>query len=1497
MDDSDPSCGGVFQLSCNEEWNEEWHHTIIGDHLDQKWLSRKVSWHFLYQYLTAQQRSFITGHWDFHVPRRLFRKHLEQGTLDDVKMMAESHSNALCFFEWSGRSFLAHPSGECLNELVIEEVQRSLTPDNIKATFKTMLRYDFKSPIVKIRASCVAFTSVAQEPLIAVQLAVPEVAIFRFDQRGTNVLRDGQNAEVYISLVEHLRFKAHVKSFCWDERPSTGRDTQSLVILNVDGTLSLWTGNDKSRILRSDSAAKDVCPPYIFSRADQSVSSITKMTGVGEAEVEDNQLPNYGNRLCFSGHPSSVLVMTADAVDLVDFSKSAATQTKLLRIYKPMTTEEGLLLRQKKQFDNILAERQAFFERYFDVEKQAKRTAAAKAAVKKDEGDSSGIQVKSESGDSRVKKESNADGTTVKQEKKPRVKRTGRQNDAGDDGEDDEGFHSTAQIRLAMQEHGFDGAHDPIFRFYTPMMAVFEPEYDAMRADGPTLRLAQHEMLRDIASHPTRPYLFAILTTMRICLFDERSPQEPVIQWRHHLVRTRRSLFERRILFSPECPQTIQFVVPPPHLQELDSLDGKFFIIASNSLHSEVFTLDHGPSASVDPDFEKMAETMDHNEPLPTEKELKRQVDAELLKLMDSIVRDVTRPELARPSYTMPPKLLNFFIPPPSSVRLLGLGQTAFRNPIPTLEQVDYLNVENMRRSMQKDKLNLATTAQVGLWSYDKGAKALSMLMVRCDARGNLFAQILPLMTTESDRDSIRAMSEQDHSSKTAESDSGSESGSRSSASSPANSDSESDSSSSDSRASLPRPNQEDIDSSTESSSDDSSASDNEGSVARRFSLNQPHSSMTGARRLVDKRHRLTERNEATADVMDIDAGYLASATFDFRPPLVPHYKFAPDLENAHVAKLKQGDKAIYERLSSWAKTGNQHDRLLLRSVRQRLNPYTGELEPPHPAFDDPANAEAPNSFGTTVAGDVEYEVDSDYRTDSPASASDSGSENPDKPAKVRPGKRQAGDQPPIPRAKRAKTMQPIAPDTVHLCQSQINFVYEHLPQILAADTPTIDEIEPIDLMGAFDVVFPDLNSAIRIFGRAKAFILLPFRGLRSTADIYRQLSANHAIHPYYFPIAFLRATLSHLVSTGSLDYVSIRGTHEGTMLYSRSSDKSDAALEARRHELMQSDALCHFMTIYDELDLFAVCMEGEEDVHAQYILGHTKTPFWKPVPANKDATTVSAASSRFDRAPYPPPAPELVRPTEDASMEMEPLMATQSLALTQSGFFSSQVPRYASILPSQLSRESSFVASLPPHLAPMLTNPALARASSSLFSSQLQFSAAQPSSTSMNLDQSTGPLDTSVVEPTQEMDGLASQRTYTPFVGANSVTDRKKTQAELDLLMSQGLNKTTDVDAQQSQIWEMLQTQQMQDAADLEYQLEREEAEAKMQEMERKKLKAEASIEKTNAPGTKPQLMAVLLKKWEDAYSNPDHLASVAKARALLRTDSQNAPAASHKR
>lgn len=1503
LDDSDPSCGGVFQLSLNEDWNEEWHHTLISDHLDRKWLSRNASWQALYTYLTTMARSFVMSHWDIHVPRRLFRRRLNEATLDEVKLMAESHSNALCSFEWSGRSFLAHASGECLNELLIEEVQRSLTPDNVGATFKTVLRYDFKSPIVKIRASCVTFSSAAQEPLIAVQLSAPEVAVFRFDLPAVKLNREFRHTEVYISLVEHLRFKSHIKSFCWDERPSTGRDTQSLVILMVDGTLSLWTGNDNSRILRSDAAAKQYCSPYIFTRAEQTVSSITKLTGVGEAEVEDNQLPNYGNRLCYSGHPSCVLVLTADGIDLVDYSKSASTQTKLIRVYRPVSNEEGVLMRQKKQFDSILAERKEFFERYL-VEARAKRA----GGVKKEDPHATGNSA------SKVKSD-----PAIKEEKtNPRTRRNTRnRNQNMDEDEDEEEFHSTAQIRLAMQEHGFDGAHDPAYRFYTPIMSAFEAEYDAMRADGPTFRLAQHELLRDIAAHPTRPFLFAILTTMRICLFDERAPQEPILQWRHHLVQTRRSLFERRILFSPECPQTIQFVLPSPQLQELESLDGKFFIIASNALQSEVYTLDHGPSStSVDPNFEQMPENMDQNEPLPTEKEMKRQLDAELLKLMDSIVRDVTRPELARPSYTMPPKLLNFFIPPPSSVRLLGLAQTAFRNPIPTLEQVDYLNVEHMRRSLHRDKLNLATTAQVGLWSYGNGEKRLSMLIVRCDARGNLFSQILPMVTTEEDRDSIRAMSEQDNSEKTGESDRGSESdSSSSSSSSSSNSGSESESSSSsDSQASLPRPNQEDIDTSSESSSSDDSSSDSgdaQSTILRRFSLHQPHSSRVGARALVQNRKPLTERNEAMGDALEVDASYVTTAAYDFRPPLVPHYMFPSKLELARAARLVRED-GDYRKLEAQARTGNHYDRLMIRSVRQRLNPFTGELGDPHPAFDDPANAQADNGLGGgNVNGEVEYVIEHGSRKKTPtssyepseASSSTSSSSSTEQLLeeilelpKRKPGRPRKRKEPEAPNAreppprdrvpKHAKTLQPLAPDTVHLCQPQIDFVYENLQKILKAPTPAIEDVLPINFLSAFDVVYPDINSAIRVFGRAKAHILLPFRGLRSTADIYRQLTENKAIHPYYFPIAFLRATLSHLVSVGSLDYLSIRGTHEGTMLYTKSAEKDDSVIQARRHELMQSDALCHFMTIYDELDLFAVCMGGEEDVHAQYIIGKTKSPAWKPVPSIKEETTVPAASARFPRAPYPPPAPELVRPAEESNMETEPLMATQSLALTQSGFLSSQVPRYASAAASQISREPSFIASLPPHLAPMLTNPALARASSSLFSSQLQFSTAQPSSASMDLDQSTLQLDSSVMDATQEIDAFASQRAFTALVGANAPTGRKKTQAELDLLTQQGSDKTTDLAAQQSQIWEMLETQQMQEQADLEYKQAREENEAKLEEMAKKKFRQDSSIEKTNAPGTKPQLMAVLMKKWEDAYTDPNHAASVAKTRALLRAD-----------
>lgn len=1410
------------------------------------------------------------------MPRRLFREHLNASMLDEVKIMTEAHANALASFEWCGRSFLAHPSSDTLNELIIEEVSRSLNPESMKTTFKTIMRFDLKSPIVKIRASGSTFPSENLQPLLAVQLAAPEVAIFRLElPPEPKVSNWKRSVAPRAYLTEHLRFKSHVKSICWDERLSTVRHTQSLVILNLDGALSLWSGTNQSRLLRSEAAAKDVCPPLFFVRAEQSLSDISKIPEVGTTAETDNTLPNYGNRLCFSGHPSCVLIMTANRVDLVDFSKSASTQSTLLRFFKPMPASEGAYMRQKGQFENVVDDHSQFLEKYFP-QMQGKASAKDKRRTKKE--------------DPSLKTEDVKPAPAAPHDGRKRSTLKKKAPLAGDASSDDEeAFRTTAELRLSMEERGLETS-DPMFRFYAPLMESFEAEFLALKAEGPTLRLAEHELLRDIAAHPTRPFVFAILTTMRVCIFDERSPDEPLCQWRHHLVKTRRSLFERRILFSPECPHSIQFVIPPVSLQDLGCLNGKSFVVVSNSLESEVFTIDHGPSAeSIDTDYDRTADKNEDFEPLPTQEEMKRQCDTEMLKLMDTIVRDVTRPELARPSHSLPPKVLHVFLPPPSTVRLLGMAHGAFRNPIPALEQVDYLNSANIKREISNDHVNIATTGQIGLWSFAKGEKRLSLLLTRCDVRGNLYSQLHPLVVNEDDRDTISAMLEEHQTGATAESHSGSDSDSsspRSRKSSRSGSDSDSNDSDS-SKASDPRANQEDVDTSDSSSESDSSASSSSDSgeaPLRPFLLNQPDLTTFSARRYTRRRLPLIETwNDATAESWTLDAVHVGSAAYDYRPPLVPHYKFSKEAEEGRLEVLRSAE-GDYDELEEMAKHYNHRDRLLSRAVRQRTNPFTGTLEPHHPALDEDSpvsaiiNEEAP--VMETDASESESTTDEDEDDDLQPGGSMASPSSKKRKREPKPKSNAA--------RKRFKTMQPLPPDTLHLCQSQIDFVYENLAQVLDRPGPLADDLKPIALLTVFDVVPADLSSMERIFDRVKLFILLPLKGLRSTADIYRQLISYKAIHPFYFPIAFLRATLAHLVARGSLDYISLRGVQEGTSIYNNAAtpiSEEISAEQARRHELMQNDALSHFMTMYDELDTFAVCTAGHEDVNAEYILGQTKTPSWKPVPSTLEKTTLSATTWRFPRAKYPPPAPEMMPVKQE--QEESPLFATQTFGPSQSVHFATQPIQSTAPTASQLDgvlREGSFWGSIPPQFAPMLANPALARASSSLFASQIPLAAFQAAPAPGNLDQSVNAMDSSVIDPTQELDAFASQRAFSTLLEANPFKERIKTQAELEVAVQEGLNTATDLATQQSQIWDLLQSQQVQEEAQLEYRLMREEAEKKKAELDKKKRRLTEPVEKTNAPGTKPQLMALLMRQWEDAYTESNHLATAAKARATLR-------------
>lgn len=1690
IDDSDPAQGGSFQLFQNYDYNEEWNRSIIRDYIDRTLPTSNPTWRKLSRLTDLQYRTTAVTHWDIDVPRKLMRSVLNSSTVDDTLAMTEQRANCLASFEWLGRSFLVHACGPALNEIRVQEIIQPLDPEDMKRTFKTLATHDLLSPVVKIRTSRQSYTSLKQAPMIAVQLSTPEIAIFSVEMvtpLGHQMQSKRQIPRVL--LCEHLRFKSHIRNFCWDERPSTVRDTQHLAILTIDGVLSTWQGTDKMRILRSETAAKEVCPPYHFGRPDQTVAGILKVAELGTESIGDDRKPNYGNRLCFSGHPSRLLVMTANSVDLIDFSKSASTQVPLIRFYKSMNDFEVRYARHKGQFENVHRERKEFIEKHFLGGKRIKPKNSRMNVVHN--GVRVQIDPKKEKGkeDKESENDSEDDGprtapNPVKNKNKRRAEKlkskfakkkkstkassdtsesNSSESSSDDDVEDEEGFQTTAQLRLEMLEEGREvDTADPIFHFYAPIVDLFDAEYEAMRADGPTFRLTADEILCDIVAHPTRPFLFAILTTMRICLFDERAPEAPLCQWRHHLVKSRRSLYERRIPFSHEFPHTIQFVTVPPALSDLPSLKGKSFIIASSSLTSEVFTIDNGPeSTSVDTNYDKMEDIDgDTFENLPTMSEQTRLNEETIAKLTDAIVRDITRPGSSVPLDINPSKRLNFFIPPPMCPRLVGRPQSVFRTQTPLLQEVDYLNSETIKRTLLPERSNIATTALVGLWSYGAAAKKRSdqparlpaLLAIRSDFKGNLFAQIHPFELDAADKEELETMvgeneSENESSSSSSEDSaerSKSRSGYSSDSSSESRSESGSDYESSSSKGSLPRPNQEDRDSDTSSSASSSSSSGSSSSSSSessddahpnpqrklgRFRLGQQPDVKLGLKRLVTLKAPLTEANDEIRAFRENNGSFLANAAYDLTIPAVPYYRFAPTVEKSRMKMilLRGHNYAGLHELTSGCST---IDLILNHAVRQRFNPLTGKLEPPMTAllskdisdnpekldsflkeYDDdvltyeppppepepepepvpeqsaspppnakiaPTDATAPEAppnpprpvpplgdefgdffpqdndddedfdgynseldiFFTHRAGrrarklalleaeqqkqqeellQQQQQQEDDYDPNASSMAEEDSmeeymDEDEDMPKRNKKKRPAPEDREELPFFKRIAThFQTLSPDTLYLCQPQIDYVYAHLAEVLETPVPRRD-LPPIDPATTLDVFPTDRSALQRIFDRVKREIFSHSLGVRSTADIFRALVDKALVHPYYFPVAFLRASLCYYVSKGQLEYISQRGLQESTSMYEDAKtnpNKDWASMAAKRHELMQTDALSYFITMYDELDTFAVTLKGTEDVDGLFILGPTKIPLWLPVPSAVEATTPKSVSWRAKRMPYPPPAPTPSAPNEqDVADE---IYATQTLQMTQSIPFGSQMTQRATsnLAQSQNRNERAplTASGVLPFFAPGSSNVAIARAASSLFcpTDMNSQSNAGGSAGSASGGHATMDLDESVA-PTQEsslMDHFASQRAFSSQIASSQVLQRVRTQAELDIQGAMASDKATDLETQQSQIMDLLQTQQLQEQEQTEANrilqrardaLQRDmsgDAEEDEEQRLAKKRKQEAkeartSAEKLNAPGTKRQLMACLLRQWEDAYSDPDHRASADKARQTLHASSR---------
>jgi hypothetical protein len=1170
---SDPFNGGVFQLFKNDDFNEEWNGTLVTDYI-QEWIGKhRNTAHPLFPIFSALERQYHAKFPDAQVPRRVIRASLNGTSVADSKLMTEPHAGSLANFRWRNRTFLIHPAGAILNNVHFDELKSDFEMESIGTSLKNIGRYDLKSPIKKIRPSR-AYYGDSQVPLVAVQVAVPELAIFKFespsDRKGNRPHSFGR-----VSLIEMLQFKTNIVAFCWDERPSTVRDTQSLIILTSDGAVYLWQGLDKVRLLRSREAAEDVCEPFHIIRPTQGVPSITKIADVGSALSDDGKLPNYGQRIFFSGNPSCVLILTANSIEKVDFSRSASTQETLLSLFKPPSAIDVRHMKLRGQYDNVTREKK---EHFGERKKQLLE-------------------------------------------------------------EDEEAFRTTAQIRLEAEELDRPISDNPIYKFYTPVLVPFDVEFEALKAQGPTIRMMQDEMVCDAVQHPTKPYRFAILTTIRVYLLDERKPDTPLIQWRHHLVKSRRSLYERRIPFSLEKPHTVQFLLPPNHLSHLNSLDDRTFVLINSSLESEIYTFDEGPSIeSVDRINEKTFDMEEENlARLPTYKDYKQQLEADLTIIMDSIVRETTKPKEAPAPVTESPQCLNYFIPPLNAPRLLGLPQKVFSNPVPLLQEVDHLNSEHITRLLADQTENIGATAIIGTWSFNNKKAHLSLMALRVDIRGHLFIQMHPLAIAEDDRESVDAAAAIYGSDNREESDSESDSSRTSDSSSSSSSSSKETSketSSSDSRS---------ISSFT---SIESKSLDLEQEKPRKASQGDPRFSLNQqtrprnfrpikSRYMSEFKGRLAKTPREIAVHTYFDVAPLARFSFDPNPAYHPNESFPESVEQARLKDILacEGD---YEALKKMVSGFSTHERSVYRAVRRRIDPYSQTLLPSETrdAHDeDEWDVSRPGQVTTEKKRRMEEDVDEEH----------------------------------APSSKRIVILRKLPEETLELTPTQFEFFLQHLEMVLddLEANPLMDP-PPIDAKLVLDALPTDLASMTRICARVARIILKPKKGIRTTAEIYRELLRTRSIHPLYFPICFLRSILSYYVNLGAIDYISMRGIDNGTEMYgSYESGTKKPWTEQTRRNYYNHDPYQYHIHFNDELDTFALNSNGVNDVELQYIIGETRTPKHEPIPKSIENSTF-VECWRAPRAPYPPPL--------DSNIEASPSLAaasqmdeTQTMLLTQS--------------------------------------------------------------------------------------------------------------------------------------------------------------------------------------------------------------------------------------
>jgi hypothetical protein len=790
------------------------------------------------------------------------------------------------------------------------------------------------------------------------------------------------------------------------------------------------------------------------------------------------------------------------------------------------------------------------------------------------------------------------------------------------------------------------------------------------------------------------------------------------------------------------------------------------------------------------------------------------------------------------------------------------------------LQEVDPLNSEHIARHITEQIQNISTAAIIGPWHFEGADAQLSLFTVRLDIRGHLFAQLHRIQIDADDKQAIEELQKQAEASR---SDSESDDGSQ-----------ESDSSASSSRSDSASPDSNHLNQSTSfESSDESSSSSSEApegyeqeNLPRiRPPVRQPpfklkqlgsyHLRKRGKHLWHRKKAVLTKPSSELPNHDVYDASPLARLVYDPRPGYHPNDSYPKVLEERRLKSILEceGD---YEKLKELVTTFSRRERHSYRAVKRRIDPTTQKLAPSETRFEDNpdwydvSDYRRLNPDGSTGASHMMDESVDDENVG--MSKEDGLGEDSEKTENAAPTGAKEGEEARFDRKRwmrwmrqskkkgtgaeeseddglehpaRKRVLRRLPEDMLDLSQVQYEYFLENLEDVLRDIDAEGDweerEVPPIDPRVVLDVFPIDRAAVERIVRRTLVVVLKPrSTALRTTAEMYRELVDKRLVHPLYFPPSFLRSILAFYVAKGNLDYVSLRGIQAPTEMMT---DRYPSGTEKpwTLHDRIQSrdrDPYMHYLNLNDELDGFVLNPTGLMDVDAEYFIGQTVTPRHEPIPANREKSTVSEFTWRSPRLVYPPTVEEVITTVSSSAFpsqqpEPEPSIYAQASRLDNSKGHSSAMS------------SSQF---MPPPTQP-----------TQQISSQANMFGSQSLGTHPSI-----PLNRS---------------TSLAFAPPSQTLSRQHTAAELRAERERIAARSGDLQSQQSQIMELLQTQQT--IADIH-------KEQEMKELDEDK-REETALEKLHAPANVSQLMAYLLHKWQADYDS--FKTRVTEARGILRT------------